>query len=265
MRFFRFIKRLAFVPKCVNCDICLSPFENERLRMHGSICLCEDCYKKWQEECSVICSTCAQPARTCSCVPKQLSKYYKSIPSVIFYDPDKNKIQNKLIFSLKRMRNSEFLSFLSYELYPGIAKLIDSNRINRKDLIFTWIPRKKSSVSKYGFDQGRELSKTISRLFGAANYPLFLRVGGKEQKDLDPEARWNNINRSIILNNNLIGFPKRIKQNELSSFLKGKTVVIIDDVITTGASIRSATELIEEIDDVNVFAASIAKVDLKKT
>ena len=259
----KLIKRLIFVPKCASCGSCISLFPNGKLKMHESVCFCDKCYAEWHKEVAEICNSCALPAHMCTCTPKLLSKYYKTIPSLCFYDSDSNKIQNKIIFSIKRLRNSELLTFLAYEIYPKISKEIDSKNISRKDLIFTWIPRKRSSITKYGFDHGKELCRITANLFGAPFFPIFLRIGGKEQKNLDSSERINNLRSSVILNKNLIGFPLNIRDSDLLSVLEGKTIIIIDDVITTGASIRHGIDLLEKIPK-NIFIACIARVDEKK-
>ena len=256
---FTFLRRLIFVPTCVICKERLSPFPDKKMQVHGKVCLCNDCSKKWREATGELCTRCSMPAYKCTCVPKFLKDKYESIPSLFFYDAETENAQNKVIYSLKRIRNKELTEFLAFELYPHIIDEINASGISRDSLVFTWIPRKNSSISKYGFDQGRELAIALSRLFGKTAVPLFLRLGGKEQKKLDIEQRKDNLENSVILNLNLIGFPLSENRNDLRVILEDKNVVIIDDVITTGASMKRAVELLNTICTGQSIISSIAR------
>ena len=255
-----FIRRLIFVPTCVICKERLSPFPDKKMQTHGKVCLCNDCYKKWREATGELCTRCSMSAYKCICAPKFLKDKYASIPSLFFYDAETENAQNKVIYSLKRIRNKELTEFLAFELYPHIVDEIDAKGISRDSLVFTWIPRKNSSIAKYGFDQGRELAIALSRLFGKRAVPIFLRLGGKEQKKLDIEQRKENLERSVVLNLNLIGFPFSENRNDLCLVLENKNIVIIDDVITTGASMKRAVDLLKIACNGHIIVTSIARV-----
>ena len=226
MNLLKFLKRLIFVPTCVICKERLSPFLDSSIATHGKVCLCNDCYKRWREATGELCPHCFMPAYKCTCVPKSLSDNYPSIPSLFFYDADTDNPQNKVIYSLKRIRNRELTEFLAFELYPHLVDEIEAKGISRDSLVFTWIPRRKSTISKYGFDQGKELALALSRLFGKNAVPLFLRLGGKEQKKLDIDERKENLEKSVILNRNVIGFPLKETRSDLRLVLENKNIVI---------------------------------------
>ena len=257
---FIFLRRLVFVPTCVICNERLSPFLDSQVGTHGKVCLCNDCYKKWREATGELCPYCSMPAYKCTCAHKSLKKEYSNFPSLFFYDSENDNAQNKIIYSLKRIRNKELTEFLAFELYPHLVDEIETRGISRDSLVFTWIPRRRSSIAKYGFDQGRELALALSRLFGKTPVPLFLRLGGKEQKKLDTERREQNLKKSVILNQNLSGFPLKESRGELKLVLKNKNIVIIDDVVTTGASMRRAVDLLKTTCKGHVIITSVARV-----
>ena len=254
------VKRLIFVPTCASCKERLSPFPSKKLQTHGKVCLCEKCYNSWHEERAKLCRRCALPAHNCKCVPKPLKTECASIASLCFYEPEGHGTQNKMIYSLKSVRSTELVYYLAFELYPHILSEIESRNIPRESLIFTWIPRRSSSVAKYGFDQGELLAKAAAKIFGAKALPLFLRVGGKEQKTLTPDERTENLKSSVILNQTLKGFPIKETQDDIELILKGKNIVIIDDIITTGASMRHGIDLLKQHFDGQIICASVAKV-----
>ena len=257
---FVLIKRLIFVPKCAACEERLSPFQDKKVLTHGKICLCTACDKKWAQATAALCNKCALPAYRCTCTPKLLQKNYVTIPSLFFYDRMADNTQNRIIYTLKRKRNGELVEFLAHELYRHVINELKDREISQESIVFTWIPRSKKSLTKYGFDQGEELAKALAKLFKTKAVPLFLRRGGKEQKKLDADKRKDNQNNSIVLNRNLIGFPITETRDDISVYLSDKYVLIVDDVITTGASMRRGIDLVSSVSNRKTVILSIAKV-----
>ena len=173
--------------------------------------------------------------------------------------------QNRIIYSLKRKRNGELVEFLAHELYRHVINELKDREISQESIVFTWIPRSKKSLAKYGFDQGEELAKALAKLFKIKAVPIFLRRGGKEQKKLDADKRKENQNNSIVLNRNLIGFPITETRDDISAYLGDKYVIIVDDIITTGASMRRGIELISSVSNKETVILSIAKVSKNHT
>ena len=256
---FILIKRLIFVPKCAACETRLSPFPDKSVATYNNVCLCNDCYKKWRETTGELCDQCANPAHICTCTPKLLQKNFISFPSLFFYDSEARNTQNKVIYTLKEKRNRELVNFLASELYPHVKSELDIRKASFNSVIFTWIPRSKKSITKYGFDQGEELAYAIAKQFKTKALPILLRLGGKEQKKLGVDERRENLESSVTLNRNLLGFPLRETRDDISLILENKTVVIIDDIVTTGASMRRAIDLISSVSDCEIIVASIAK------
>ena len=201
------------------------------------------------------------PAYKCACIPKALDKKTSSIPALCFYEPEGNGVQNKIIYSLKRKRNSDLVEYLAFELYPHVMNELERQNISRESLVFTWIPRRRSAVSEYGFDQGELIANALAKLFGARAIPVFLRIGGKEQKRLNVADRAKNLTRSLVLNYNLIGFPVKEKRDDISLILKGKNVIIVDDIITTGSSVGYAIDLLTTVFDGKIVVSAVARAN----
>ncbi len=253
------VKNLIFVPKCVSCGERLSPIPEKGNMTYNKIVFCKKCGDKWEEARAEICPKCSNLAEYCRCIPSFFIERQPNVPAICFYHPEENDVQSKTVLSMKHHNNGELFDFTAIELYPKIAKTLDKMGISGEDCIFTWTPRKTSSVSKYGFDQGKELSRRIATLFGSRAYPLFLRFGGKEQKKLSKTDRKANAQHSIVPNHALLKFPSDCQSEELSEFISGKNTVIIDDVLTSGATLTQAVEILESAGAKNVIVACVSK------
>lgn len=262
-KFFAVVKNLIFVPTCASCGERLSPIPEKGNMTYDRVCFCKSCAEKWEMAKTEMCPACFNVSGKCTCTPDFFFKYQPEIPSICFYHPDSQDVQSKAIISMKRRCDTELFEFMAIDLYPRLNSTLNKMGISGEDCIFTWVPRKASSINESGFDQGKQLSNSLAKLFKAKSYPIFLRIGGKEQKKLDKTGRRANAKRSIKLNSSLSGFPLWIKEKNIEEFLGGKNVVIIDDVLTSGSTLRQAVELAKSAKAKNTVVACIAKTYLK--
>lgn len=259
-------KNLLFVPVCASCGERLSPIpEREEGPTHGRVCFCKTCMEKWQKARAESCPVCLNTSDKCNCTPDLFFKFQPDVPSLCFYRPQSGDTPSNAIIAMKRRLDLELFGFMAFELSEKLSKTLSKMGIDGKDCIFTWVPRKSSAIAESGFDQGRELSKRIAKRFGARLYPLFIRIGGKEQKKLDKNSRKKNVEESIKLNEKMHGLPKFGDKTSLDEFLDGKNVVIIDDVMTSGATLGHASKLLQSAGAKNTVVACIAKsVNIKQ-
>jgi predicted amidophosphoribosyltransferase len=262
----QFLKRLLFVPRCAGCGIRLSPIARDDNLTYGKVCICPECIQKWQIAKRDMCHTCFMPAGECTCTNINRKIKQPFIPSLFFYHQNRALVQNKIIFSAKTKHYPELFEFLSLELAPHIDRLIAERGADRGDCILTWIPRGKASVRKYGHDQAKILCLELSKALGIAALPLLIRRGGKEQKKLDNKKRASNIESSVFLNEKLRGVKldtKSRKAFDISELIAGKTIIVVDDIITTGASMRRAILLLEPKKPAAVLTSCVARCEIK--
>ncbi len=115
------------------------------------------------------------------------------------------------------------------------------------DLI-TFVPSTKESSKKRGFNQSELLAKSISKELGIKATSLLERIDvKKDQIGLGKTERWENIKNSFA-----------IKKNINLDIVKNKKVLIIDDVITTGATSFYCSKQLFEMgaDEVIVLTAA---------
>ena len=245
--------RLVRVPKCGACGIRLSPTEKTDPRIYHRLCFCESCLEKWMRARSEICPACSKTAEECSCSTDALP-----LTCFFFYHPQEQNIQSRVILSMKSKCSNELFEYMSAELVRHLSARLEVAGIAGEDCIYTWVPRKRYAVVNTGFDQGRELCRRVASCFGKKESFLFVRRGGKRQKKLNKGERMKNIERAVFLKNKYLPLaPQRNPKKAIS--LKGKTVVVVDDVVTTGATLRHAVKLLRGAGADQVIVACLAK------
>ena len=232
--------RLFCLPKCVSCGKSLS---------RGEDVLCQECTKLFRDETVRDCSFCFHKIHECTCTPKRFKNaHIKLLFKTSRYSPTSDNSPTKgLIFSLK---HDNYTSVISY-----IARLM-SDRLQMyfgdetKNLVLLPIPRRRKNVIRYGYDHASMLAKKMAKNLGCQSFSILKSLAKEEQKGLTAEQRRENA---------------RFCLKKLIS-LEGRCVVLIDDVVTSGASMISAAEIIYELKPTKIvgacFAISYRDIDL---
>lgn len=144
----------------------------------------------------------------------------------------------RLIAQAKYVSDKAFLNTISKMFYECI-KLYNLYKI---DLI-SFTPRRPSQVRLYGFDQAEEMAKALSKLMGIPCVSTLQRKGySRAQKKMSYEKRAANIK----------GKFKCIQD------VKGKSILLIDDVRTSGNTINACSDLLKQNGAVSVHSITIA-------
>ncbi len=256
------IHRLICVPKCASCKERLSPFAKSDALDHGYPCLCDKCMEKWQKACVQMCHNCSKVASECTCMPRKKTFIQPSIPSLFFYHPDTSRAESKVIYTLKHKNYLDLFDYISVELCPKLETLLDELEISIGDCILTYIPRTKKALIKNGFDQGEVLCRRMSRRLGAPYAPLLTREGGKEQKSLSKQERKKNADKAIYANTELKGAKYIANAFSPGELLSDKTVILIEDVITTGATVERAIRCLRTAGAQRVLVCAVARSEI---
>ncbi len=109
--------------------------------------------------------------------------------------------------------------------------------------VVTFAPRRKSARNKAGFDQAEELAKEFSRRCHIPYESLLQRRGfSQPQHRMKGDRREDNVKGAFV--------PTRE--------LEGETVLLIDDIVTTGASVRECARILKQKGAMKVFVLSLA-------
>lgn len=218
------------VPKCICC--------NERLD-YGQKAFCPKCSAEYEDFKTRNCSRCAKMLQECSCSNEYLRGHFvgKTVKSFRYLVRDDYKAANSLIFSMKKDNREDVLDICADEMIKSIKNSIP----NPEDYIITNVPRRKAAIIEYGIDHSALLAEEVAKRLEAKYIPLLKSNSKKAQKSLEHSERMKNANFDLIKNIDLTG----------------KSVIIVDDVITSGASMGSAAALIRSLGCKNIVAASL--------
>ncbi|MBQ8407463.1 MAG: ComF family protein [Clostridia bacterium] len=253
----KLINKLLFPPVCAGCGEKLSPVGHSQA--YGKACFCNGCFEKWLMAKAELCPKCAGTADKCTCLPRFFKELQPNLPALCYYHSEDTSVSDRVILTMKRVNDSELFEFIGLELIPRLICTLDEMGIAGEDCVFTWVPRKTASIAQSGLDQGQKLCFQVAAGFGKQPDRLFVRMGGKEQKHLNPEEREKNAKQAIALNLTLKDIPTRRGVGELKELIDGKSIVIVDDVITTGATLKNAVTLLKSAGAENVIVCCVAR------
>lgn len=171
-----------------------------------------------------------------------------------------NKIINNFISLFIFEENSPIktvLHQLKYEQKFMLGKYLGS-LINDylAEEIYNWnadfiipVPLHRLKKAQRGFNQSQFISKEISRLFSIKMRPGLIKRNRftESQTSMNSIERRENMKGAFILSS---------KKN-----IEGKKFIILDDVITTGATIESCGKVLKENGAAEIFALSAALTD----
>ncbi|MGY0374380.1 ComF family protein [Clostridium sp. JNZ J1-5] len=122
-------------------------------------------------------------------------------------------------------------------------------RHNLKFDIITYVPLTKKSLRKRGYNQSKYIAKLIGNDTNTKVIPLLKKIRDtKDQIGLNAEERWNNLENSY----------KSINSKEIH----GKTILLIDDVVTTGATAFYCAKDMVEHGAKEVYIATAARSNI---
>ncbi len=162
-------------------------------------------------------------------------EHYGGVLHALRYRPEHpDSVSSRLIFKLKHDATETVVDFVAAEL-AGIlteeAPLLLDGKIRREDILVTWIPRRPEAIIHDGYDHMARCARALARRLDARSEPLLERSrGALEQKRLSARERLSNASETLTLAS--------------GHDLAGKTVVLIDDLVTTGASMKVGATLL---------------------
>ena len=219
------------VPKCIRC--------NQKLD-YGQKAFCPKCSAEFEEFKTRNCVRCGRVLNRCDCSTRFLESHFvtRVVKCYRYLHRVEAEASNELIYSLKKDHRRDVLEVCTDELELAISNSIE----HPENCVFTNVPRRKAAIIQYGFDHSALLLQEVAKRFDAEYISILKSNAKKPQRSLDSAERMKNADFDIV------------KDIDLT----GREVIIVDDIITSGASMRSAAALIRSLGCKKITVACLA-------
>ena len=222
-----FLTHLLYPPKCRGCGVRFDIF-----RQPQPLPLCPKCLEQWARAKAARCPDCGGEISCCDCMPALLrGAGCAALIKAVAYRPNQKELPERLILRCKGLRDRELFHFFASDvqlpLWQAIARVE-----GEQEAVVTYIPRRRRAVSEEGVDQGYELARAVGRSLELPVVKTLRNYGKTAQKTLDHAGRQEQADAAIK------------GRKTATDAVCGKTVVLLDDITTAGATLAAATRLL---------------------
>lgn len=203
---------------------------------------------------SSLCKTCLKTVEILSGFPQGIFMGVE-IYSASIYDGTMRHLIRKLKFNHKKDVASVLAEFL-FTFYKKIEQYkkecntpLPLLQNLAQNTVIVPVPTNKENISQRGYNNVLEIAKEFSALLGVPySKNLLVKIKNtKPQYKLSPKQREENVSGCFSIN---------LKEAEK---YKGKTLLIIDDIYTTGATIREIIRVLKKNNMENIFCITLSK------
>ncbi|MCR4907022.1 MAG: double zinc ribbon domain-containing protein [Clostridiales bacterium] len=229
-----------------DCALCGNPSPDGEL--------CADCRRKYAEGTFLRCPNCSMTADRCLCgmdLSARTTLAGRPYLALNFYIPAdrlgkeyENRVTERMILDLKR--RGTFADFFAGECARQLGLLFREAGERPQDWVLTVAPRSPEKFAEVGFDQSEEVGRRTAKRLGCPFCQTLARSSASEQqKALGAEERQENAREGLL--------PRK------RAIREGGRYLLFDDIITTGATVRRAAELLYEAGAADVFPVALAR------
>lgn len=208
------ISGMFYVNRCIGCD--------KPIKKHF---LCRDCAEAYFNESIEVCQGCGKSFPFCRCAIDYLSG-----SDLIYALPYKaeNSVTREMILFFKERKHKG----ITEELAERTNAALNVNG-EFEDYLLTYIPRSRDRKTETGVDQTKELALIMAK---KTKLPLIKTIHCREthqqQKFLSRRQRDEHANIRFVL------------RRGAEKIIKDKNIILLDDVVTSGASMKRCAELL---------------------
>jgi len=154
-----------------------------------------------------------------------------------------NTVTHSLVWRGKTQQLKRRADFLASQL----AEVLAEAGMDCCDVIITHVPRSASKRRETGVDQSKALGQALAAFMGGVHRDLFSHHSRVQQKSLsDPAMRLENARKAYSI-------MKSCKH------IAGKKILLLDDVVTSGASMIVCADLLRQAGAMEVICVAVAR------
>jgi len=233
----------VFPPHCLLCNRFISSEESESNGFRPAGLVCQDCWNSLNVLPHPFCPTCRaflnQSMRRC---PSCSESFYLSLNrSLGLFDP----YYQTLLHHFKYKRKIS----LGKELGKRLGELLIQDKFLKDYDYLLPVPLHRSKERERGYNQSKILAEEISELtfLPLLDKVLMRKKNTRDQTNLNAEERERNVRGAFVVRDKIV--------------LIGKRIILVDDVMTTGATLKECSRVLKEAGVKEVAGATVAVVN----
>ncbi len=223
---------IIFPKYCVNC------------RKSGSY-VCSDCFSYLSFDVKTICLVCGGGSINSLTHPGCLDRYaIDGSFSSIRYNP----IAKKLLYKFKyKPYLSDLQKFLVDLMFESLIQNEEFNKILKQNPVIVFVPLFKSKLKSRGYNQVELLANGLGKkLVLQVQNILFRKRQTKPQFGLKKRERKENVQGAFNV------------QKNATELLKNRTILLADDVLTTGSTLLECANVLKREGSKKVYGVTLA-------
>lgn len=238
----------VFPAHCLLCNTSLSSERGNLQELNPSFLVCQDCWRSLNILPYPFCPSCrafldfsqfaSGKLRRCPKCPESSLVLNRSLG---LFDP----YYQILIHNFKYKRKITLGKMLGRRL----GQILKEDGLLEEMDYLAPVPLHSSRERERGYNQSKVLAEEISEKISLPllDKVLLRKKNTRDQTNLNLEEREKNVKDAFIVKNN--------------SMLRGKGVLLVDDVMTTGATLRECSRVLKEAGARTVIGATIVVVN----
>ncbi len=229
------LKNIFFPPRCVLCDEVVAA---------NTMPICPACAKKELPLMqSPVCNRCGREKKSCVC---KMDTFLTDGIAAPFYNEQPIKDS---IYYFKKAEDIDRIQYYTENMLASIYAAFADKVVD----YITTVPMHYTDYATRGFDQTEPLAKYISKELHVPYVPLLRKIfPTPSQKSLPAHNRSGNVLGAFDVQTNVS--------------LKGKSILLLDDVVTTGSTTNECAKMLKIYGAKHVYVAAVAvsRVDKQK-
>ena len=244
------LRALFFPPRCAACG----EFLQEHILDTEPRALCESCRRKWEYAKLAVCKKCGEELSRCRCLPSPLRRAgVSALLKLVSYEKGRDSVAKRCILCMKRKNSDAVFGFFSGQLAALLKGYLDETYTSEGSVLVTYVPRGRKNLLKSGVDQSERLAKGLAESLGC-DFAVLIERGlrhDKEHKRMSGDARFAHAHKAF-----------RLASCDFKAINKSyRCLILVDDVVTTGASLAACARLFEAKFGGRIVCLSLARTE----